>query len=571
VDPQEVARRLARIREAVRDELAGEEGIAGEVVESVAEPSVASRLHGEPNLSSTDWLEKANELSSAAEVSLRSERPVLGPLIHLLRRLMRPIIEPFVRPLRRQEEFNASLVRHLNELGAGLESRVRRLEEAVEATLEDYHAAQRQRHLALFGLLEQELLALQGLAREEREGRAAALRRLRERIDERTRFVDRRLEDKDREVARLEGEIPRLDQLEQAMAEVLQLRTLLREVLEALPAAPEGSPHEGETAPGAAGRGARSGDSDAAPDAGGAAERPEDGGATRGRAELEAGLVPWSGLRDWMADEDYRAFQRAFRGDDAEIRRRMADHVRRFEAAPGPVADLGCGRGELLDLLHEVGIEGVGVELNGADVEACRARGHTAVQADLFDWLEERPRDSLGGVFAAQVVEHLPPSGWQRLVDLAATRLAPGGLLVLETINPLSLYALVRAYVADPTHVRPVHPELLVFLARRAGFSPVELEWQAPVPDAYRPVLEVEELEIGDEVQLLAWEVKEKLDRVDRLTCAPQEYTLQAIRPASGRAGSPGAATDSARGEDAGTGDPAAGGAAAESAEEGDP
>lgn len=497
MDPQEVARRLARIREAVRDELDGEGGAAGELAESVPEPSVESRLEGEPNLSSTDALREANELAPSPEISLASERPVVGPLLHGLRRLMRPIIEPFLRPMRRQEQFNASVVRHLNELGAGLERRVRRLEEAVEATLDDYHAALRRRHLALFGLVEQELLALQGRVREDDRDRAAALTRLRDRMDERARFVDGRLEDKDRDVARLDREIQRLDQLEQATAEVLQTRTLLREALDGLPAAPSRQPETDTPVP----------------------------------ADREAALLPWSGLLEWMADEDYRAFQRAFRGDDREIRRRLADHVRRFADVAGPVADLGCGRGELLDLLEEAGIDGIGVELNGTDVEACRERGHTAVQADLFDWLAERPPGSLGGIFAAQVIEHLPPRRWQRLMELASTRLAPGGRLVLETINPLSLYALVRAYVADPTHVRPVHPDLIAFLARRAGFSPVDVEWQAPVPDADRPLLSVEELQVGEEVQLLAWQVKEKLDRVDRITCAPQEYTLQAVRP----------------------------------------
>jgi len=197
--------------------------------------------------------------------------------------------------------------------------------------------------------------------------------------------------------------------------------------------------------------------------------------------------------------------------------------------------DLGCGRGEFLDLLAEAGHRAIGVETNAADVKECLERGHEAVVADLFDWLEQQAPQSLGGVFLAQVIEHLAPPRWQRLVDLAATRLEPGGRLVVETINPESIYAMLRAYVADPTHVRPVHPGLLEFLVRRAGFHPVRVELQAPVPKDERPAdFPVDSFADDPSLQRLAGVVQEVLNRVDRLCFAPQEYTLWAERPDSG-------------------------------------
>jgi O-antigen chain-terminating methyltransferase len=214
------------------------------------------------------------------------------------------------------------------------------------------------------------------------------------------------------------------------------------------------------------------------------------------------------------------------------IAERMRDHVARFSGTGAKVADLGCGRGEFLDLLRDAGIEAVGVEINAADVEECRRRGHQAVVADLFDWLEEQSDGALGGIFMAQVIEHLPPMDWQRLVELAARKLAGGGRLVIETINPESLYALARAYVIDPTHVRPVHPQLLSFLARRAGLHPVEIELQSPVPDDERATgvsLFRSPGPVDEELAAL----KEALVRLDRICCAPQEYTLQATRPIS--------------------------------------
>ena len=243
----------------------------------------------------------------------------------------------------------------------------------------------------------------------------------------------------------------------------------------------------------------------------------------------------WSTLGESMGHEDYRSFQDRFRGEPEVIAERMRNHVERFAAVDGRVADLGCGRGEFLDLLRDAGIVAVGVELNAVDVEECTRRGHEAVTADLFDWLEQQDDASLGGIFMAQVIEHLPPADWQRFIELAARKLAAGGRVVVETINPESLYAMARAYVIDPTHVRPVHPDLLAFLARRAGLHPVEVEFQAPVPADERATgLPFFQEPPSDDTSAELVALREALVRLDRICCAPQEYTLQATRPELG-------------------------------------
>jgi O-antigen chain-terminating methyltransferase len=198
------------------------------------------------------------------------------------------------------------------------------------------------------------------------------------------------------------------------------------------------------------------------------------------------------------------------------------------------VADLGCGRGEFLELLQGAGLEAIGVEINRADVDSCREQGFNAVEADLFDWLAEQEPGSLGGIFMAQVIEHLPPRSWSRFMELAATRLGPGGTLLVETINPGSLYALVRAYVLDPTHTRPAHPQLIAFLASRNGFSDVQVHLQADVPEDQRiPRIDDRPYRDRSELAELVEAMNQRIARLDRELYAPQEYAIVARKPAA--------------------------------------
>jgi O-antigen chain-terminating methyltransferase len=116
-------------------------------------------------------------------------------------------------------------------------------------------------------------------------------------------------------------------------------------------------------------------------------------------------------------------------------------------------------------------------------VETARARGLDVVEGDALAHLQSLPDGSLGGVFSAQVVEHLPPDYLSKLLDVAGQKIRPGGLLVLETINPACWLAFFESYIRDLTHVRPLHPETLQFLARASGFHDVRVELLSPVAD----------------------------------------------------------------------------------------
>jgi SAM-dependent methyltransferase len=177
---------------------------------------------------------------------------------------------------------------------------------------------------------------------------------------------------------------------------------------------------------------------------------------------------------------DYFAFESRMRGSTESIRERQRPYIEDFRAA-APVVDLGCGRGEFLGLLREAGIEARGVDLDPDMVAYARGEGLDVEQAGAIEHLQGLEDGSLGGIFAAQVVEHLPPPVLVRLLELAAVKLRPGGLLVAETINPLSPLAL-RNYYADLTHTQPLVPETLELLARQSGFASVEVRF-ANEPD----------------------------------------------------------------------------------------
>jgi SAM-dependent methyltransferase len=172
---------------------------------------------------------------------------------------------------------------------------------------------------------------------------------------------------------------------------------------------------------------------------------------------------------------DYFAFESRMRGSVEAIRERQRHYVDDFREN-APVLDIGCGRGELLALLRDAGVEARGIDADGDMVAYARGEGLDVEQADLVEHLEDLDDGSLGGIFMGQVVEHLPAPTLVTALQLAATKLRPGGLLVAETINPLSPLAL-RSYFADLTHAQPLVPETLELLARQAGFAETELRF----------------------------------------------------------------------------------------------
>lgn len=178
----------------------------------------------------------------------------------------------------------------------------------------------------------------------------------------------------------------------------------------------------------------------------------------------------------------YVGFENLYRGSREEIRSRLAEYLPLFAGA-SDVLDIGCGRGEFLDLLREQDVGARGVDVNAEMIEECRARGLDASAGDALAYLDALEDESLGGLFAAQVVEHLQPDYLVRLLNVAGRKLRPGARIVLETVNPRCWFAFFDAYIRDITHVRPLHPDTLTYLLGASGFQRTTVRYLMPYPD----------------------------------------------------------------------------------------
>lgn len=174
---------------------------------------------------------------------------------------------------------------------------------------------------------------------------------------------------------------------------------------------------------------------------------------------------------------DYYGFEKVFRPAGV-VAERLARYVEFFRGKNG-VIDVGCGRGEFLELLREKGIEAIGVDSNADMVGNCRAKGLEAINSEFKEYLSSLQDGSVEGVFSAQFIEHIHFDELDGFIKLSFKKLKPGGVFVAETINPYHLAAF-RAFYVDPTHVKPLYPEVVEFICRSAGFKKVKTIFVPP-------------------------------------------------------------------------------------------
>lgn len=228
-------------------------------------------------------------------------------------------------------------------------------------------------------------------------------------------------------------------------------------------------------------------------------------------------------------EHGYLELERRYRGTEEEIRERISAYLPWLRNA-APVLDVGCGRGEALALLRDHGIQARGIDSSARMVALCRERGLEAEEGDAFAALAALPEGSLGGVVSFHVIEHLPAALLDRLVRLAYRALKPGGVLVLETPNPLSMMVAARSFWLDPTHQRPVHPDSLKLTYELAGFDPVERLDLRPYPDSER-LPEIDLAALPEEQRVLADRVNRLRDRLDELLFGYQDFGMVGKKP----------------------------------------
>jgi 2-polyprenyl-3-methyl-5-hydroxy-6-metoxy-1,4-benzoquinol methylase len=193
-----------------------------------------------------------------------------------------------------------------------------------------------------------------------------------------------------------------------------------------------------------------------------------------------------------FANVDWLKFAEKFRGSEEDIRARQRMYVSRF-GEHAPVLDIGCGRGEMLQVFREAGIAAHGIDSNDDSIALCRSNGLDAEKADLFTYLTHLPDASLGGVVCCQVAEHLPQARLPEMIRLVHAKLRAGGLVAIETPNPECLAIFATHFYIDPTHRHPIPPVLLSFYLEEAGFGLIEIERLSPAIESLPSLAELPE------------------------------------------------------------------------------
>jgi len=381
------------------------------------------------------------------ELQMTSHRPLIGPFIVLFKKLVRKLVKPALADLfELQQSFNTVLIHNIDRVES---EGITRSQDGEERLLEQTEKIN-SRADSLFMVLDKRLETLD--------------RQLDGFAGEQTRQTRAQLESLS---AEYRNSTLQVDELARRLGELRQQQFMINRKLQQL---------SGET--------------------------PEGG------SPAAESLPPQS--EDHQDDHAYFLFENIFRGSEEVIRERQSVYLPYFRGA-GKVLDVGCGRGEFLDLLQREEIPAYGIDLNEDMIQVCREKGFEVMQADLnedmiqvcrekgfevmqaeaLSHLRSLPADSLGGVFMAQFIEHLPASAIVEAARLAFGKMSPGAHLVMETQNPLSMVVSARNFYTDMSHIRPVHPEAARFMLQMVGFEQVELKFLAPFsPDEkLKPIL----------------------------------------------------------------------------------
>jgi O-antigen chain-terminating methyltransferase len=230
---------------------------------------------------------------------------------------------------------------------------------------------------------------------------------------------------------------------------------------------------------------------------------------------------------DYMSDKRYLLLENRFRGSEEIISERLKPYLEILQSTPNadlPFLDLGAGRGEFVSLLKESNLNAYGIDIDKAMVEHAQNKGLDVRLDDGLNHLFGLSPKSIRSLTATQVVEHLTQSQLEELLRLASLKIAPGGIIILETINPKSLLALSSNYFRDPTHVFPCHPDTLSYNLSLAGFINVQIKYLSPVPEeSLLKLLPIQDYFTPSEISNVR-AVNRNIEQLNELLYGYQEY-----------------------------------------------
>lgn len=218
---------------------------------------------------------------------------------------------------------------------------------------------------------------------------------------------------------------------------------------------------------------------------------------------------------------DYYWFESIHRGDRKLVKRRQQPYLKYFEGC-SEVIDVGCGRGEFLELMGEKGIGGYGIDVDRDAVRHCQDSGLEVHLAEAAGHLSSLDDESLDGAFVSQVAEHMTPSELLEMVGLLYRKVKPGSSVIIETPNPQCLLIFASFFYADLSHVQPVHPESLRFLLLSAGFKDIEIKLVNPVPKNQR-LAKIDAQDSGDASPLVD-ELNRNFEKLNSVLFSYMDY-----------------------------------------------
>lgn len=218
---------------------------------------------------------------------------------------------------------------------------------------------------------------------------------------------------------------------------------------------------------------------------------------------------------------DYFDFENYFRGPRSEIKKNQEIYVEYFVGKEN-VLDIGCGRGEFLELLQENHINATGIDIYEEFVDLCKEKGLNVICGDALKQISEF--EKVGGIFAGQLVEHLSIEQIKYLCDLAYDKLEEGACIIMETPNPTSLAIYTHAFYMDPSHQKPVHPLTLKYLLEKAGFREIDIVYT----ESSRLPFSIPKIQLENEQNTIAF--NEAMSIVQETLFGSQDYAIIARR-----------------------------------------